>query len=113
MSTAVMEVQEPLTSSELMEKFIDERCQADATDVRNQLGISVRINGCGPKLRRRQHIEIAVTESPGARVGEWQGEGVIGNASGACLWEQDVTEAGIRYARFLIEILDENGVIQW
>ena len=53
-----------------MGKFIDERCQADATDVRNQHGISGRINGCGPKLRRRQHIESAVTESPGARVGE-------------------------------------------
>ncbi len=48
-----------------------------------------------------------MTEDSGASVGEWEGEGVIGNASGACLWEQDVTEAGIRYAAFLIETLQE------
>ena len=79
MSTAVMEVQEPLTSSELMEKFIDERCQADATDVRNQLGISVRINGCGPKPRRPQQIESASPESPSTPSLAWRGEGLSGN----------------------------------
>lgn len=28
---------------------------------------------------------------------------MIGNQSGDCLWKQDVTEAGIRYATFLVD----------
>lgn len=106
MTTATIEAPASVDTDELLGEFITTKCQTDELYVRKQLDVEVRINGCGPKLTRRRHIEIAVLEEGGASVDRWQGEAIIGNRSGSCLWEQDVTEAGIRYAAFLVDQQD-------